>query len=149
MKRIICIVMVILIALSSCKTNIRYSSGRDTVKSYGDGTFQIGGRNPPGIFYAGEGSPLISHVDRYYESSDMVYILGHEEDREENIIYGIIDTKSNVIQVYFTEDIYLADRLLESPSIIFLKEFNEFTDNAQEIFNKMAEGAIGKTIKKK
>lgn len=146
---VISIILIILIVMSSCRSDIKYSAGRDTIKLYGDGTFQIIGRNPPGVYYGGEGSPLISYVDLYYETDDMVYIVGHQWHEEDIVIYGIIDTNENIIDVYFSEEVYLADRLLESTAIVFLEDFSDFPEDDQEILNKMINGEIGNAIVKK
>ena len=149
-KKIILISIILVLILISCRqSNIKYPSGRDTVKSYGDGTFQIVGRDPSGVYYGGEGSPLISSVDRYYEHNDMVYIIGHDSHQAETIIYGIIDTNQNTIHVLFTEEVYLADRLLESPSIEFLQDFADFSENDKVIFEKLKNEELGKTIEAK
>ena len=119
---IVPIILLMILRMGSC-SNEKYPSGIDTVESYGDGTFQIVGRNPSGVFYAGEGGPLISYVDRYYEDGDTVYIFGHERHHNDILIYGIIDANNNMIHVYFTKEVYLDDRLLESPSIVFFAGF--------------------------
>lgn len=142
---IVPIILLMILRMGSC-SNEKYPSGRDTVESYGDGTFQIVGRNPSGVFYAGEGGPLISYVDRYYEDGDTVYIFGHEYHHNDILIYGIIDANNNMIHVYFTKEVYLDDRLLESPSIVFLQDFSDFPEKAQEIFGKMANGELGKKL---
>lgn len=139
---VILIIFLIILLTASC-SNVKYPSGRDTVESYGDGTFQIVGRNPSGVFFAGEGSPLISYVNRYYEKGDMVYIFGHERYHDDILIYGIIDANNNTIHVHFTEEVLLNDRLLDSPSIVFIREFSDFSKEAQEIFGKMAKGELG------
>lgn len=139
------IILLIILCMASC-SNEKYPSGIDTVESYGDGTFQIVGRNPSSVFYAGEGAPLISYVDRYYEDGDTVYIFGHEYHHDDILIYGIIDANNNMIHVYFTEKVYLDDRLLESPSIVFLQDFDDFSEDAQEVFGKMANGELGKKM---
>lgn len=139
---VILIIYLILLCGSSC-SKVKYPSGRDTVESYGDGTFQIVGRNPSGLLYAGEGAPLISCVDQCYEAGDIVYIFGHERYQNENIIYGVIYADSNTIQVHFTEEVFLDDRLTGTPSIVFVQHFSDFSKDVQEIFEKMEKGELG------
>lgn len=138
---VVLVILMIILYIASC-SNVKYPSGIDTVESYGDGTFQIVGRNPSGLLYAGEGAPLISCVDRYYEAGNTVYIFGHEQHHNENKIYGIIDTDSNTIQVYFTEEVFLDDRLTGTPSIVFVPQFSGFSKDVQEIFLKMEQGEL-------
>lgn len=121
----------------SCGTKTKYPSGKDTVESFGDGTFQIIGRNPSGLYFEGGGSPLVSSVDNWCRINNKVYIFGHKRHNEADLIYGIINVKQNSIEIYFTETPNLSDRFLSSESIIIVESLSDFSETDQEILIEM------------
>lgn len=136
-------IAVILLFMTACDFYSQYPTGKDTVESFCKGKFQIVGRNPSGLYFKGEGSPLISCVDCTYETNNRIYILGHERHKDHILIYGVIDAKQNKIQILFTDEVYLSDRFLESDSISFCNDFSDFLEEDQKIFTAMEAGKIG------
>ena len=155
MKKILFLIAVILVfsvLLSACHSDVKYPSGRDTQQSYGDGTFQIIGRNPAGLFFEGAGSPVIPDLWCVYETEDNAYLLGqdyanniHTEDYRV-IFYGIIQKSNNTMQVFYNCDkgtIFVDDCFLQTPKIVYLSSFSSFLSEDQLIFKSMASGNIG------
>ena len=148
----IILTLLILFFFSSCNSPSKYPSGKDTVESYGDGTFQIirSHMNIQGLFFEGKGSPLIPTIDRIYETNNYAYIIGQEKHQlEENtIIYGIINIKNNTIQIYFDSEMHIEERFLDSDSIELLTSFEGFSNSDQKIFQDLELGNIGRVLSK-
>lgn len=116
----ICIVLLFLTvwAISPRKNNIRYPAGRDTVESFGDGTYQILSGTCDVLSNEKYGNCIIERVYEFCESSDKVYVIGspvhgyvdgyipNSADGEcLDTIYAIIELQDNTMQLYLrTED---------------------------------------------
>ena len=142
MKRILmCILSFSLCAtlLSTCvNSNIKYPAGKDTHMMFGDGTFQISGKQR-GLFYGGGGAPIISFVKSVYTLETTVYLIGNEED-EDIQVYGIINLNESTMRIHYAnlelERAQLNARLgVRDEGVLFVVEkWCDFTETEQAIF---------------
>lgn len=151
MKRIWIVVLLIvafITMLASCNKNIKYPSGKDTIHSFGDGTFQIcgGSDEHKSMHHAPTGACIIDDVTDIYEIKGKIYTIGLVDDHcgrippEEYDAYAVIDSEENIMQVYFkpkTEGIrecWIDETPIEQGDVVRLSSFDEFSEEDQAVF---------------
>lgn len=153
---VICtLTLLLLIFFSGCNSNIEYPAGRDTINSYGDGTFQIiGNRNTSsGLFFEEGGSPLISHIERVHVSGNTIYLIGWDDIAWDNsrysdeaMVLAVINEQQNTIRIHYVfDEVMIEDRFLDSPKITYLENYEEFSQGDRSYFQEMLQGKIGNT----
>lgn len=159
MKKRVFWIWIVLLLLVVCasylrNSNIRYPAGKDTVQSFGDGTFQIISGTSEGLFNEKYGSCIIGQVQDVYEVGDKVYVIGstvhgYVSDGEDvewhDMIYAVIKLSDNTMQLFaMTEDtskhdvyIYRLEEMLKNNDVQWISEFLDFDESDQIIFEKM------------
>lgn len=132
-----------------------YPSGRDTIESYGDGTYQmirVGGRE--GLGSAKYHTGIIDQVNQIKQTTDKVYIIGSEvqgyiADGEPvecgYTIYIVISLCDNRMQFFAVSedpsapDFYIRwlDEMIENNEAQRLDKFTDFSDADQMEFNEL------------
>lgn len=162
-KRMVVLVLVFfLIAVTSCglREKSKYPSGKDTIESYGDGTFQLVRIDPAiGVFYKALSfekyhSVVIAHVDNVKRVDGKVYFLGHEDSQYvtdqgivdvRHTIYAVLELKSNTIQYCAVSDYPLAeaiyisrqDEMVQNEDMVFLDSLSDFSDEDENVLRSI------------
>lgn len=163
-KRIAALAMVFfLIVATSCTLNAKskYPSGKDTIETYGDGTFQLVKISPAsGVFYKALSfekyhSVVIAHVDNEKKVDGKVYFLGHEDDQHVTdqgvvdvryTIYAVLELKSNTMQYCavsdnpFAEAIYISrrDEMVKNKDMVFFDSLSDFSDEDANVLRSIS-----------
>lgn len=156
---VIAILFLGVITISFNSTEVKYPSGRDTVSSFGDGSFQIcksqyNDQYIKGLFSGQYGTCIIPYVEEVYETESRVYIIGAEFggykpeigffDRLYNV-YAIVDLAENVLEIYaepLNESLlgYRLEKLANMVSngdIIMHDNIEKFTEEDNTFFQKL------------
>lgn len=116
--------------------NIKHESGKDTIKVYGDGTFQIIGDKGalPILVDLERRTTLEDGIKKYKLLEDDLYVYGERG-------YTIVNIKSEVIRqcvIYTLNDRWEKNhRPKYGEKYIKLNSFEDFSQEEKEIFNSM------------
>lgn len=126
--------------------NIKYPSGFDTVRSFGDGTYQIVRNNDKSMcllnsnFHSGR---IENKIYKYEVKGDRIYVCGA-------IGYTIINYKANELKQYLTFQGYDKNMIEQYKSLdeksnekyygdrwVRLNKYDDFTEKERKIFEDM------------
>lgn len=85
-------IIIVLLILSMNHRHLKYQSGRDTVRSFGDGTYQIFKGNVLMSLDLPE-QVIVNRVKKFRELKPRVYIFGDQK-------YFVLDYQRKTIQIY-------------------------------------------------
>lgn len=160
MKKTICVILVLLVGYvviaNAMRPEIKYPAGRDTVESFGDGTYQIA------ILHAKTGhynilyneeykTKIIPYVEQFFTTKDRAYIVGNgswsvaegETLTEYTYeIYAVIELKSNMLTLCVIPDSSLApdmyygqlDEMIKNGDIQLLNQLTDFSNEDRAVF---------------
>ncbi|MDP4153637.1 MAG: hypothetical protein Q8865_09415 [Bacillota bacterium] len=139
----IAILMVLLIACSA--DNIKYSSGIDTVHSYGDGEFQIA-KISYSLLLSDEkySACLVDEIKKYKKIDKYLYVLGVVSKTP---VFVIADTQSNTSKLYILSDstfdslfINGKEKMLKDGAITAYSGIKTLNENEKSLLKKMFKG---------
>ena len=129
----------------------KYPAGKDTIETFGDGTYQISSGSTDSLFNEKYGSCIIQKVEKFREVNQKVYLLG--STTQEHVageakvecgykIYSLIELEDNtmtlcVIPNYaFCPEIYIYrfDEMLDNCDVQFVSALSEFSDEDYSVF---------------
>lgn len=140
MKKTLFIIICVITAIVICSCgNVKYSSGRDTLASFGDGTYQIGQTHThkrilKNLEY---NVSIVPIVYAYYENDSHLYVTGTNTIGDEAYwIFACINIKNNYLEVYTgnNEDYILDLSEFDEDKYKLLTSFVEFeADKAKQL----------------
>lgn len=142
-----CILMLTLfmiLSITACGNNFAvYDSGKDTIETFGDGTYQLLHQvknkvNVKNLTNCKYNQCVMTEVNQWQEFDDYIYFVGHYYEYE---TYCILDTNNNQLKYYIDlpkgEEInmvYSYD-MQQNNELIFLSEFEDFSQSEKDNFN--------------
>lgn len=132
----------------SCGDNeIKYDSWKDTIESFGDGTYQViyqikDGKNIEILSNVKHNQCTITEIMKYKVVDNIAYFVGkyHSQD-----VCCILDLKTNLLRYYIDKSnseefvmIYL-NNLLEDKQIELIASYDDFSDEEKNIFDSLNE----------
>ncbi|MDP4268062.1 MAG: hypothetical protein Q8880_11575 [Bacteroidota bacterium] len=141
----IMIIMLIPLTLTSCiESNVKYPDGRDTVKSFGDGTYQFSYTDDKKyliLINVAVPTSIDDKVINYELIKDKLYVYG-------GIGYTILDCETNMVRQYLTFEGYTENekkqyKICEDVNdknigkIIKLKKFEDFSKKERIILKNL------------
>lgn len=146
MKKIIivCIIIIWCLCVVSCSNKTLYNEGKDTVKSYGDGRYQIMhqvNNNMPIqiLMNCKYNQCMMSIINNYSEDGNNVYFIGNYNDTE---VYCVLDKKTNYLKYYAKsanyDDMHIiyAYDMQSANELLLLDDFDSFSETEkQEFYN--------------
>lgn len=152
---IICLLIVI-VSLVNCfrGNNIKYPSGKDTIESFGDGTYQISSGSYESLFNEEYGSCIIQQVKKFYQTDKKVYIVGKttqesfsDETKLERSykMYAVIDLPTNNMMLCSIPDdlsyqevyIYRLDEMVGNCDVALISDLSAFSDEDFQVFQEI------------
>ncbi len=138
-----------LLCVCAACTNAKYPAGKDTKKSYGDGTFQLlSSAEHEALSYEKYGSIILENVISSCETKGKLYAIGSEMQGFSNqyhyMVYMVVDLRSNTMQICpVTEEIYnrsfytyRLDEMIDNGDAVL---YGSLTDFAEEDYQILAE----------
>lgn len=129
----------------------KYPVGKDTIESFGDGTYQISSGSTDSLFNEKYGSCIIQKVEKFREVNQKVYLLG--STTQEHVvgeakvecgykIYSLIELEDNTMTLCvipnnaFCPEIYIYrfDEMLDNCDVQFVSVLSEFSDEDYSVF---------------
>ena len=129
-------------------SQVKYPAGKDTVLSFGDGTYQLLTGSRDSIYNVSYNTCLIEQVDDLLVRSGKVYVIGSvsAQTGEESIgLCAIITMETNQIRLCFVPqsnapkpyNLYRLDDMIEKQDALLLRDFTEFTEEERLVFKEM------------
>ena len=148
MKRMVLAVstIIFLVFLISCGNDeIKYDSWKDTIESFGDGTYQVihqikDGKNIEILSNVKHNQCTITEIMEYRVVNNMVYFVGKYHSQN---VCCILEPKTNLLRYYIDKSnneefimIYL-NNLLEDKQIELINSYDDFSDEEKYIFDSL------------
>ena len=158
---IVCIILAL--SLCGCKQSTeKYFSGKDTIESYGDGTYQLmHHREEQRLFNLKYNVCIIHYVDAILEYNGKIYATGEypktiKNTNEESIeilfrVYAVVDIQNNHLQFCAViEDSYsmpnvelrvVTDEMISGGDATILESVTDFETEDWAVFQTIITGA--------
>lgn len=138
---IIVLVVILLIILISMivfleNDKVKYSSGKDTVESFGNGTFQIlkGPDKKISLVDVEKNNNIEEEIKDYKKIKNKIYIFG-------KIGYTVVDFNLNEIKQYKASSDFPGWKNFMikeyGEKYIVINKYNDFTNTEKKVFNEM------------
>ncbi|MBE6947494.1 MAG: hypothetical protein E7454_04510 [Ruminococcaceae bacterium] len=159
MKKCVLLLSAFLVCLLLvCCTRIkeRYPEGKDTVESFGDGTYQIlrgnfEDKECVGLSFSPAGVHLIPKVKTYQEKNGCIYLVGVDEGYYINgkkvswkfAVYAVIDLSNNHIQICAIPEIdseynfRISQAALDTGLITIIGDYSVFSQKDRLVLDAM------------
>ena len=148
-KWYIAIIICLLIFLSACGNHLNpdwYPNGvgKDTVLSFGDGTYQVLHQNVDGdakrvLTNTVYNQCVLTEVKNYVQNNEFIYFTGNYYSKK---VYCKLNTETNLL-LYFAEDneeefimVYL-EKMQTNNQIKILSSYDEYSEFDKSIFDKI------------
>lgn len=142
MNKIWIMLIAVILLVTACSNDIKYEEGKDTVKSYGDGTYQIihqaiNDNSVEVLTNCKYNQCVITDIKKYKEDGDFVYFVGNyynngvvcKLNTTDNMLsYFVEENNEELIMVYF-------DNMLGDNQIELYDSFDDFTSQDKKIFS--------------
>lgn len=138
-----CLSCILLLSFCSCGTET--NEWKDTIESFGDGTYQVihqikNGENIEILSNVKHNQCTITEIMEYKVANNMVYFVGKYHSQN---VCCILDPKTNLLRYYVDKSnneefimIYL-NNLLEDKQIEFIDSYDDFSDEEKYIFDSL------------
>ena len=152
----ICLLVIIGFAVICVLENeVKYPTGKDTIKSFGNGTYQISSGSNESLFNEEYGSCIIEQVEKFRETGNKVYVVGttiHEyiadgvKVERGYRIYSVIELEKNTMVLCVTKNnpsqpdlfIYRLDDMIDNGDISLIKNLSDFSNEDLKVFQMIA-----------
>ena len=149
------LLVVLFLGVAACepqKSETGYPSGRDTIASYGDGTFQLVGGNGDKELYNEKYNISVAGEVRYIQATaEKVYAIGSGAQGRNNTIerrftlYVVVTLSDNRMQFYISpEEPSMSEvntgwleEMMANGDAQRIYAFTDFSDKDQAVFNEM------------
>ena len=139
--------LIVIVLFGNCLpgNNIKYPAGKDTIESFGDGTYQISSGSNESLFNEEYGSCIMQQVSEFYETEKKVYIIGIttqeffvDEAKVERSykMYAVLELQNNTMtlcpipadQSYPEVYIYRLNEMIDNCDIALVSDLSAFSD---------------------
>jgi len=140
---LISICFLILLAYSVFGPHIKYPAGRDTVESFGDGSFQVLRGEGKGLFSEKYNNCLIDNVEFVRRHRGKAYVTGTGLAKYQ--MCAVIDTAANTIQLCAilpdpavpNLHILRLDEMVANGDAVIYTSLDDFSEEDRLVFQKM------------
>ena len=144
MKKIWVLLIVVILFITSCNKNAKYDEWKDTIVSYGDGTYQVihqtvDSESVEVLTKCAHNQCVMTKIEAYLQENDYVYFIGNYYNKK---VFCKLNTTNNMLS-YFAEDndeelimVYL-NNMLEDEQIEIYKSLDDFSKEDVNIFNSV------------
>lgn len=147
MKRYLWVVLLVLLFTATCTKNTpKYEEWKDTISSFGDGTYQIIHQNNDGenikiLTNCKYNQCVLTKINDYIEKDNFVYFIGNYNSKK---VFCKLNISTNMLTYFFENNdeefimVYLNDMLVDK-QIELLSSYDEFSEidkNEFEILTK-------------
>lgn len=146
MKKIVFLAtVIILLFTTACNKNLKYDEWKDTIMSFGDGTYQIihqtvKDENVELLTNCKHNQCVLTRINDYIKEEDYVYFVGYYYSKK---VYCKLNTKNNMLS-YFAEEndeefimVYL-NNMIDDKQIELYSSLSEFSENDKKIFDSIS-----------
>lgn len=135
--------LLIITLLTSCGKGRLYDEWKDSVCSFGDGTYQILRQSRQSVSYetlynCKYNQCVISELDKYIQCDNDIYFIGKYYEQD---ICAVLDIKSNLLRFYVKDradfDMIYANDMLKDNQLKIIVDFNDFSEAEQHIFSEL------------
>ncbi len=147
---LISICFLFFLAYSFFGPHVKYPEGRDTVQSYGDGSYQIlrASSERKNLHSEKYNSSMIDNVEFVHERRGKAYIAGTDSvsaGSAEYRLYAVIDTSENTLQLCIIPPdsaapdlhIYRLDEMVTNGDVIVFTSLDDFPEEDRLVFQNM------------
>ncbi len=157
---ILILLVVYLVLTNAMRPKILYPAGRDTVESFGDGTYQILSVRPSEglrwecLHNCKYNTRIIQQVEDFKIMNGKVYVTGnanrHIASGEANIkctyeLLAVIEIDTNQLMLYVNPDsstdrdiyIYRLDEMIKNGDVQLLSQLTDFSKEDQSVFEEL------------
>ncbi len=141
---IIIIILLYLCIPNSYNKKIKYDSWKDTVESFGDGTYQIlhqvwHGENINILTNVAYNEAVITEIYNYSVNDEVVYFYGVYHSQ---MVYAALYVNDNLLKYYVdksNDDFTMTyiNNMLKDKQIELIESYNDFTEIEQDIFGQL------------
>ena len=144
MKRVWIMLIILILLLTSCNDGMKYDVGKDSIASYGDGTYQIihqtiDNKTVEVLTNCKHNQCVMTEIEKYTEKAEYVYFMGSYHNKEVLCRLNIV----NNMLSYFAEDngeelimVYI-NNLIEDKQIEIYNSLNNFSEEDILVFEEM------------
>ncbi len=142
------------------KNDVKYPEGKDTIKSFGDGTYQISSGSNESLFNEEYGSCIIQRVEKVHETDNKVYIVGttiHEcivdgsKVERGYQIYSVVELENNTMMLCVAKNdpsqpdlfIYRLDDMIDNCDINLIMNLADFSNEDLRVFQMISKTGDG------
>ena len=130
--------------MTACNKNAQYDEWKDTIASYGDGTYQIihqtiDNKTVEILTNCKHNQCVMTDINKYIQENDCVYFVGSYYSKK---VFCKLNTTNNMLS-YFAEEndeelimVYL-NNMLDDKQIEIYKSFDDFSNEDKDIFEKI------------
>ena len=145
MKRSLGIILLILLFITACNKSLpKYEEWKDTISSFGDGTYQIIHQNNDGenikiLTNCKHNQCVLTKINSYIEKDNYVYFIGSYYSKK---VFCKLNISENMLSYFFENNddefimVYLNDMLVDK-QIGLLSSYNEFSETDKNKFEKL------------
>lgn len=137
----------VLLANSFFGPHVKYPSGRDTVESFGDGSYQILRSKRESLHSEKYNSCMIDNVEFVHQRRGRAYIAGSTAGAgsAQYRLYAVINTSENTIRLCILPPdsaapdlhIYRLDEMVANGDAIVCKSLDDFSEEDRLVFQGM------------
>jgi len=143
-KRVWIMLIILILLLTSCNDGMKYDVGKDSIASYGDGTYQIihqtiDNKTVEVLTNCKHNQCVMTEIEKYTEKAEYVYFMGSYHNKEVLCRLNIV----NNMLSYFAEDngeelimVYI-NNLIEDKQIEIYNSLNNFSEEDILVFEEM------------
>ncbi len=144
MKKIIVMLVAFVIFAASCSHASKHEEWKDTVLSFGDGTYQVLHQSVDGdakrvLTNTVYNQCVLTEVKNYVQNNEFIYFTGNYYSKK---VYCKLNTETNLL-LYFAEDneeefimVYL-EKMQTNDQIKILSSYDEYSEFDKSIFDKI------------
>lgn len=144
MKRVWIMLIILILSLTACNNEKKYDEGKDSIASYGDGTYQIihqtiDNKAVKILTNCKHNQCVMTEIEKYTEKAEYVYFMGSYHNKEVLCRLNIV----NNMLSYFAEDngeelimVYI-NNLIEDKQIEIYNSLNDFSEEDILVFEEM------------
>ena len=144
MKKVWILLIIVILSLTACNKNIKYDEWKDSIASYGDGTYQIihqsiDNKTNEILTNCKHNQCVMTEIEKYTEENEYVYFTGKYYNKR---VFCKLNISNNMLS-YFAEDngeelimVYM-NNMHEDKQIEIYKSLDDFSEEDRSIFDSM------------
>ena len=151
MKRYLWVILLMLLFTTACSKNSpQYDEWKDTISSFGDGTYQMLHQNSDGentkiLTNCKHNQCVLTKINSYIKKDDYVYFIGHYYSKK---VFCKLNISTNMLSYFFENNndefimVYLNDMIVDK-QIELLSSYDEFSEIDKNEFETLIKQTVG------